>query len=93
MHAVSHMVLYSASQLSVVQQYFLAPTPCPLKWPHHVTKRGTREDGMGEGRTIPPGGGGGGGLPYEKVGDARREFWFWPLRGTKKGVAQAFFDL
>ena len=31
-------------------------------------------------------------LPYEKVGDARREFLFWPLRGTKKGVVQAFFD-
>ena len=27
-----------------------------------------------------------GGLPYEKVGNARREFVFWPLRGTKKGV-------
>ena len=32
------------------------------------------------------------GLPYEKVGDSRREFLFWPLRGTKKGVVQAFFD-
>ena len=40
-----------------------------------------------------PGGGGGGegGLPYEKVGDARREILIWPLRGTKKGVVQAFF--
>ena len=36
-------------------------------------------------------GGGGGGLPYEKVGDARWEFLFWPLRGSKKGVVQAFF--
>ena len=33
-----------------------------------------------------------GGLPYGKVGDARREFLFWPQRGTKKGVVQAFFD-
>ena len=47
---VSHMVLYSASQMSVVRQYFLAPTRCPLKWPHHVSKRVTQEDGMGEGR-------------------------------------------
>ena len=31
------------------------------------------------------GGGGGGELPYEKVGDACREFLFWPLRGTKTG--------
>ena len=31
-------------------------------------------------------------LPHEKVGDARREFVFWPLRGTKRGVVQAFFD-
>ena len=30
-------------------------------------------------------------LPYEKVGDARREFLFGLLRGTKKGVVQAFF--
>ena len=37
-------------------------------------------------------GGGGEGLLYEKVGDAPREFSFWPLRGTKKGVVQAFFD-
>ena len=35
-------------------------------------------------------GGGGGRLPYEKVGDARRECSLWPLRGTKKGVVQAF---
>ena len=45
---------------------------------------------------VAPRGGGGGeggeGLLYEKVGDARREFSFWPLRGTKKGVVQAFFD-
>ena len=27
---------------------------------------------------------------HEKVGDARREFLFWPQRGTKKGVVQAF---
>ena len=36
------------------------------------------------------GGGGGAGLPYEKVGDARREFLFWPPGGSKKGVVQAF---
>ena len=35
---------------------------------------------------------GGDGLPYEKVGDAHREFLFWLLRGTKKGVVQGFFD-
>ena len=29
---------------------------------------------------------------YKKVGDARRGFSFWPRRGTKKGVLQAFFD-
>ena len=32
----------------------------------------------------------GAGTPYEKVGDARRKFLFWPLRGTKKDVVQAF---
>ena len=37
------------------------------------------------------GGGGEGELPNEKVGDACREFLFWPLRGTKKSVLQAFF--
>ena len=31
-------------------------------------------------------------LPYEKGGDARREFSFWPLWGTKKGVVQVFSD-
>ena len=30
-------------------------------------------------------------LPYEKVGDARLVFLFWPLRGTKKGVVQTVF--
>ena len=32
-------------------------------------------------------------LPYEKVSDVRWQFLFWPLRGTKKGVVQAFIDL
>ena len=32
------------------------------------------------------------GLPYKNDGDARREFSFWPLRGTKMGVAPAYFD-
>ena len=36
-------------------------------------------------------GGVGWGNPYEKVGDAHREFLFWPLRGTEKGVVQALF--
>ena len=39
----------------------------------------------------PPGGREGGWLPYEQVADARRELLCWPLRGTKKGVVQAFF--
>ena len=34
----------------------------------------------------------GGGLPYEKVGDALQEFWVLPVRGTEKGVIQAFFN-
>ena len=31
-------------------------------------------------------------LPYERGGDARRKFWFKPLRETSLGVAQPFFD-
>ena len=38
------------------------------------------------------GGGGEGRLSYEKVRDARRQFLFWSLGGTNKGVVQAFFD-
>ena len=30
-----------------------------------------------------------GGLEYKKGGDARREFWNWPLRETNLGVARA----
>ena len=33
-----------------------------------------------------------GGFQYEKVGDACQELLFRPLRGTKKGLAQAFSD-
>ena len=34
----------------------------------------------------------GGELPYERGGDARKEFWIKPLKETKLGVAQTFFD-
>ena len=37
------------------------------------------------------GGGGGGEVSYEKVGNARRKFSFWPLRGNDGGVVQACF--
>ena len=40
-----------------------------------------------KGEAPPPGGG----LEYKKGGDARREFWNWPLREINLGVARAFF--
>ena len=33
-----------------------------------------------------------GGLPYERGGDARRNFWIKPLKETNLGVAQPFFN-
>ena len=35
----------------------------------------------------------GGGLPYERGGDARREFWIKPQKETNLGVAQPFWPL
>ena len=35
---------------------------------------------------------GGGGLPYERGGDARQNFWIKPLKETNLGVAQPFFE-
>ena len=34
----------------------------------------------------------GGGLPYEKGGDARREFWIKHLEEINSGLAQPFLD-
>ena len=34
----------------------------------------------------------GGGLPYEKFGDARREFFFWPLRVLSSIVTSMFIS-
>ena len=31
-------------------------------------------------------------LPYERGGDARKEFWIKPLKETNLGMAQPFFD-
>ena len=56
-----------------------------------LARGGGRGSGRGRGRGREKGEGGHTPAPYEKVGDARRELFFWPLKCTKKGVVQAFF--